>query len=138
MVAECGMSEAVGPVYIKDSGSSGPQGATMLSESTKQQVDAEVRSMLVEARAKVVRLLNERLGELHTLSRALLEHETLTAGDIKRVLAGERLAPPGAPMGRITKPAAGKGDGGEQPAAAGAVEAAAAAAGGRGVALDEQ
>ncbi|GBF97365.1 ATP-dependent zinc metalloprotease [Raphidocelis subcapitata] len=122
MVAECGMSEAVGPVYIKDPSSAGPSAASMLSEATKQQVDAEVRSMLVEARARVTRLLNERLADLHTLSRALLEHETLTAADIKRVLAGERLAPP-------AKAAAGAAARG---APAPAVEAAAAAA------LDEQ
>jgi ATP-dependent metalloprotease len=118
MVAECGMSDAVGPVYIRDPSSGGPSAASALSEATKQAVDAEVRSMLVEARAKVVRLLNERLPELHTLSRALLEHETLTAADIKKVLAGEALAPPAAGRGDKAKAAAG------QPA--GAVEAAAA------------
>jgi ATP-dependent Zn protease len=124
MVAECGMSEAVGPVYIKDASSAGPSAASALSEATKQAVDAEVRSMLVDARARVVRLLNERLPELHALSRALLEHETLTAADIQKVVAGEPLAarPPKAKAGG----AAG------QPA--GAVEAAADG----GVALEER
>ena len=90
MVAECGMSDAVGPVYIKDSGGGGPGGggASGVSEATRQQVDAEVRAMCVEARARVSRLLSERIGELHTLARALLEHETLTAADIERVLKG--------------------------------------------------
>ena len=30
----------------------------------------------------------EKEGELHTLARALLEHETLTRDDIQQVLAG--------------------------------------------------
>lgn len=89
--------------------------------------------MLVEARGKVVALLNERLADLHLLSRALLEHETLTASDIKRVLAGERLAPPAASVALRGAAAAGQA-GEQQPAGAEAGEGAE----GEGVALDEQ
>ncbi|KAI8474800.1 MAG: peptidase family M41-domain-containing protein [Monoraphidium minutum] len=121
MVAECGMSDAVGPMYIKEA--SGPQGGGgNLSEATKQAADREVRAMLVEAREKVVRLLTEKLPDLHLLSRALLEHETLTSADIKKVLSGEALGPPAAKLAA----AAAKLAAAEAPAAA--AEAAAGAA----------
>lgn len=44
---------------------------------------AEVRSILMSARAQVKTLLTERLDQLHALAGALVEHETLNSGQIK-------------------------------------------------------
>lgn len=64
--------------------------------------------MLVDARESVTALLHERQADLHSLAHALLDHETLTASDINRVLAGESLGDPlvprstaGAPAGEV-------------------------------------
>ena len=64
--------------------------------------------MLMDARTRVKQLLTERLADLHTLSRALLDHETLTSSEINRVLSGETLISPLAKMsaGTLAEPAA--------------------------------
>eukprot|EP00882_Tetradesmus_deserticola_P011814 GHRQ01012505.1.p1 GENE.GHRQ01012505.1~~GHRQ01012505.1.p1 ORF type:complete len:329 (+),score=195.39 GHRQ01012505.1:773-1759(+) len=85
MVMQCGLNDELGPLFIEDE--------KLLSESTKQQVDSEVRGLLISARSQVKSLLTEQLEQLHSVAAALLDHETLTAGQIKSVLAGEKLAP---------------------------------------------
>jgi hypothetical protein len=47
--------------------------------------------MLVDARQGVMTLMTSRLPDLHALAGALLEHETLTADQIRDVLAGRPL-----------------------------------------------
>ncbi|KAL3155675.1 hypothetical protein ABBQ32_012702 [Trebouxia sp. C0010 RCD-2024] len=84
MVTECGMSDELGPVYLLSDG----HGERATSGDTQRRIDAEVTKMLREAYKRVTTLLTEREGELHTLARALLEHETLTRGDIQQVLDG--------------------------------------------------
>ncbi|KAF6252523.1 hypothetical protein COO60DRAFT_1471478 [Scenedesmus sp. NREL 46B-D3] len=85
MVMQCGLNDELGPLYIEDE--------KLLSESMKQQVDTEVRGLLINARSQVKALLTEQLEQLHSVAAALLDHETLSAGQIKSVLAGEKLAP---------------------------------------------
>jgi ATP-dependent metalloprotease len=75
MVMQCGLNDELGPLYIEDE--------KLLSESLKQQVDAEVRGLLINARSQVKALLTEQLEQLHSVAAALLDHETLTAGQIK-------------------------------------------------------
>ncbi|XP_068644466.1 ATP-dependent zinc metalloprotease FTSH 11, chloroplastic/mitochondrial-like [Aristolochia californica] len=76
MVSTCGMSDAIGPVYIKER-----PGSDMQSR-----IDAEVVKLLREAYDRVKRLLKKHEKALHALANALLEYETLTADDIKRIL----------------------------------------------------
>ncbi|CAH8288007.1 unnamed protein product [Eruca vesicaria subsp. sativa] len=76
MVSSCGMSEAIGPVHIKERPSSEMQ----------SRIDAEVVKLLREAYERVKSLLKRHEKQLHTLANALLEYETLTAEDIKRIL----------------------------------------------------
>jgi ATP-dependent metalloprotease len=112
MIAQCGMSDAVGPVYIPEGGGGGPGapgGGGGVSEATRQAVDAEVRRVLTEAREGVKRLLSERLPELHAVAGALLDRETLTADDLDAVIRGEQL-PPLPPV--VPPPGAGGGGGG--------------------------
>ncbi|KAK9837152.1 hypothetical protein WJX81_006501 [Elliptochloris bilobata] len=77
-VAECGMSEAIGPVYVERGGGAGPPASADL----QRRVDGEVGRVLHEAHARVTVLLAEKEAELHTLAGALLEHETLSGADI--------------------------------------------------------
>lgn len=84
MVTQCGMNESVGPMYVADE--------KLLSEGFRQQIDGEVRRMLVEAREKVKTLLQDRIEDLHRLSEALLDRETLTLSEIQSILRGEKQA----------------------------------------------
>jgi cell division protease FtsH len=74
-----------------------------VSEETAKVIDAEVKRLTQAGYAEAKRILTEKLEELHTLTRALLEFETLSGEEIKGVLKGvkprrdepEMTAPPG-------------------------------------------
>ena len=76
MVSTCGMSDTIGPVYIKER-----PGSEMQSR-----IDAEVVKLLREAYDRVKALLKKHEKALHSLANALLEYETLNAEEIKRIL----------------------------------------------------
>lgn len=76
MVSSCGMSDEIGPVHIKER-----PGSEMQSR-----IDAEVVKLLRDAYNRVKALLKKHEKALHALANALLEYETLSAEDIKRVL----------------------------------------------------
>ncbi|KAF3786462.1 ATP-dependent zinc metalloprotease FTSH 11 [Nymphaea thermarum] len=76
MVSSCGMSDAIGPVYVQDR-----PGSEMQSR-----IDAEVMKLIKEAYDRVKTLLKKHESALHALANALLEYETLTAQDIKKIL----------------------------------------------------
>ncbi|KAK9143987.1 hypothetical protein Syun_013387 [Stephania yunnanensis] len=83
MVSSCGMSDAIGPVYLKERA-----GTEMQSR-----IDAEVVKLLRDAYDRVKALLRKHEKALHALASALLEYETLTAEDIKRILLPVREGP---------------------------------------------
>ncbi|KAL5744784.1 hypothetical protein ACOSQ2_027900 [Xanthoceras sorbifolium] len=76
MVSNCGMSDAIGPVHVKERPSSEMQ----------SRIDAEVVKLLREAYDRVKALLKKHEKALHALANALLEYETLSAEEIKRIL----------------------------------------------------
>ncbi|KAJ6969756.1 ATP-dependent zinc metalloprotease FTSH 11 [Populus alba x Populus x berolinensis] len=76
MVSNCGMSDAIGPIHIKERPSS----------ELQSRVDAEVMKLLKEAYDRVKALLKKHEMALHALANSLLEYETLSAEEIKRVL----------------------------------------------------
>lgn len=76
MISSCGMSNAIGPVNLKER-----PGSEMQSR-----IDAEVVKLLREAYDRVKRLLKKHEKALHTLANALLEYETLNAEDLRRIL----------------------------------------------------
>lgn len=76
MVSSCGMSDAIGPVHIKERPSS----------ELQSRIDAEVVKLLRDAYNRVKALLKKHEKALHALSNALLEYETLNAEEIKRIL----------------------------------------------------
>jgi cell division protease FtsH len=100
MVAEWGMSDALGPVHYTANDNNEPfLGQTIsmtrtTSEATAAAVDAEIRRLVTEAHAAATRLLTEFRHELDTLALALLEYETLSGDEIKQLLAGEKIHRP--------------------------------------------
>ncbi|KAI4330927.1 hypothetical protein MLD38_029164 [Melastoma candidum] len=76
MVSNCGMSESIGPIHIKE----------RPSAEMQSRIDAEVVKLLREAYDRVKALLKKHEKALRALANALLEYETLNAEEIKRIL----------------------------------------------------
>src|SRR5690348_3828874 len=83
MVGRWGMSDKLGPVAVLPSDGNGPllPGASEVSAQTQWLIDEEVRRLIDEAHAEVTQLLTDHRSQLESLTRALLEAETLDAVD---------------------------------------------------------
>ena len=84
MVTSYGMSEALGQANLAN-------GYEHLSSETKQKIEGEVRRILDDSRQRVTKLLNERRAELDTLAKGLMDYETLSVDEVRKVLKGEKL-----------------------------------------------
>jgi cell division protease FtsH len=103
MVCEWGMSEKLGPLTFgkrEEHIFLGREFARQqdYSEETAVLIDAEVKQIVLDAAARARSILEEQVGKLHRLAKALLEHESLDAEEITRVLTVEpQVALEGAP-----------------------------------------
>ena len=94
MVTEWGMSDVLGPVlYAENSGEvflgkSVTQNKNV-SEETARLVDSEIKRLVTTAYEQAKSLLTKKKKEWETLSKALIEYETLTGDEIKDVIAGK-------------------------------------------------
>jgi cell division protease FtsH len=59
-----------------------------ISEQTAQVIDREVRRLVSTAHEEAKRILSEKIDDLHTLAKGLLEYETLSGDEIVGVLKG--------------------------------------------------
>ena len=96
MVTEWGMSEVLGRLRYSDNEEEIFLGRSItrtrnVSEDTARLIDSEVRRIVEQAEHKARAIVTERLEELHALARALLEYETLSGEEAKRILKGESL-----------------------------------------------
>ena len=94
MVMEYGMSEKLGWLRYRDNQDEVFLGHSVarnqsVSEATAQMIDQEVRRLIEEAEHSARTVLTEHLDELHRLGAALLEYETLSGEEAKRVIKGE-------------------------------------------------
>ena len=94
MVMEYGMSAKLGWLRYKEGGGETFLGQQMGSQShispdTAKLIDSEVRGIIEEAETTARTVLTDNLDELHALTNALLEYETLTGEESKRAIAGE-------------------------------------------------
>jgi cell division protease FtsH len=108
MVGRWGMSDAIGPVAVLPSENNGPwlPGAAETSQATAELIDDEVRRIVEDAHGEVTHLLTEHRDQLESLSRALLDAETLdmidaytAAGQAAHVDVEERPLDPRAEAG---------------------------------------
>jgi cell division protease FtsH len=60
-----------------------------MSQETSQLIDLEVRRLIVEGEETARRILTERLNDLHTLAKGLLEFETLSGMEVRDLLDGK-------------------------------------------------
>lgn len=96
MVMRWGMSDALGPVNYAEENNSylgssyGKSGA--ISDKTAADIDEEVRRIVQDSHTEATRILQEKNDKLHMLAQALLEYETLSGDEIKKILLGEKLS----------------------------------------------
>jgi len=62
-----------------------------MSNETAQAIDAEIRKVVENGYKRAQGLLSEHKEQLESLAKALLEYETLSGDEIKKVLAGESI-----------------------------------------------
>lgn len=93
MVLRWGMSDVVGNVDYAEAaeGYSGNTGGFSVSAETKRLIEQEVKRLIDEGYETARRILIEKSDEFERLAQGLLEYETLTGDEIKKVVAGEKL-----------------------------------------------
>ncbi len=84
MVCSYGMSKELGPLVYKNE-----PGEMLYSQETARKIDEEMRLIMDMSYEQVKVLLTENRGKLDTLAQALLEKETLFAGEIYQLLGIE-------------------------------------------------
>ena len=91
MVLRWGMSDRVGDVDYSEAheGYSGNTGGFSVSANTKELIEGEVKSFIQTAYDRAHSILVEKTDEWERLAEGLLEYETLTGDQIKRVMRGE-------------------------------------------------
>jgi cell division protease FtsH len=96
MITEFGMSDKLGRVRYSSNeqeiflGHSVAQQKNV-SEATAELIDQEIRGLIEKAEGSARSLLNEHMADLHKLSEALLEYETLSGDDVNALLRGEEI-----------------------------------------------
>jgi cell division protease FtsH len=99
MVTQWGMSERLGTMVYGEEENEIFLGRSVtthkwVSEATMQNVDAEIRRIIDEQYQLARRLLEENRDKVETMTRALLEWETIDAEQIEDIMAGRDPRPP--------------------------------------------
>ncbi|MBS1271764.1 MAG: ATP-dependent zinc metalloprotease FtsH [Candidatus Marinimicrobia bacterium] len=93
MITQWGMSDKLGPLTFGDKEEEIFLGREItqhsdFSDETALEIDKEVRGLIDEAHENAKRILTDNIKILHTLSEALLEHETLEQDEIEIIAKG--------------------------------------------------
>ena len=94
MVLRWGMSEKVGNIDYQQAhegymGNSA--GGLSISANTKELIEDEVKALIDEGYETAFKIIKKRKKEFERLAQGLLEYETLTGDDIKKIVKGEAL-----------------------------------------------
>ncbi len=92
MVMRWGMSDKVGNIDYAEAaeGYQGNTGGFSVSASTKGMIEEEVKRFIDEAYITAFKILTKKKKDWVRLAEGLLEYETLTGEEIKRVVKGEK------------------------------------------------
>jgi cell division protease FtsH len=95
MVLRWGMSDKVGNIDYAEAheGYQGNTAGLSVSASTKELIEEEVKTFIEDGYELAFKLITENYEEFDRLAQGLLEYETLTGDEIKRVMAGETPQP---------------------------------------------
>src|SRR5579863_5111520 len=96
MVTEFGFSEKLGPLRYSDNEEEVFLGHSVtqrknVSDATAKIIDEEIRRIVEHGEKRAREILTSHIDELHALAKGLLEYETLSADEIRRVIKGERI-----------------------------------------------
>ncbi len=113
MVTEFGFSEKLGPLRYSENEEEVFLGHSVtqrknVSDATAKLIDEEIRRVVDEGEQSARGILTERLDELHALAKGLLEYETLSADEIRRIVKGERIVRETSPAPASEEPRAGR------------------------------
>jgi cell division protease FtsH len=95
MVAQFGMSEALGPVALNTRARtpflpvSGLEPSDLVAEETAREVDLEVKRLMTEAEEAAMRVLREHRKALDEVVGFLLEREVVEGDEVRRLLAAD-------------------------------------------------
>ncbi|MCT4553846.1 MAG: ATP-dependent zinc metalloprotease FtsH [Pelagimonas sp.] len=91
MVLQWGMSDKVGNIDYREAaeGYSGNTAGLSVSAHTKELIEEEVKRFVQEAYDRAFQILTDHNDDWERLAQGLLEYETLTGDEIKRVMKGE-------------------------------------------------
>ena len=91
MVMRWGMSDKVGNIDYAEAheGYQGNTGGFSVSASTKEMIEEEVKRFIQQGYDRALQILKDRNDDWERLAQGLLEYETLTGDEIKRVMKGE-------------------------------------------------
>ena len=94
MITEWGMSTKLGMIAYGDNSQEVFLGHSVtqnknVSESTAQEIDAEIKAIIDNAYNRARTILSENIDDLHRVAQGLLEYETLSGDEIRQVMRGE-------------------------------------------------
>jgi cell division protease FtsH len=91
MILRWGMSDKVGNIDYSEAheGYQGNTAGLSVSASTKELIEEEVRDFIQTGYERAREILIAKNDEFERLAQGLLEYETLTGAEIKRVMAGD-------------------------------------------------
>jgi cell division protease FtsH len=97
MILECGMSEKLG--FLSYAGDRAQEvflghsttASKSISSSTAKLIDEEIRALVDKTYARAKKILEDNRKALELLAQGLLEHETLTGEDIKKIVDGQKI-----------------------------------------------
>jgi cell division protease FtsH len=93
MVTEFGFSEKLGPLRYSENEEEVFLGHSVtqrknVSDATAKVIDEEIRRIIDQGERGAREILTSHLDELHHLAKGLLEYETLSADEIRRIIKG--------------------------------------------------
>ncbi len=97
MVCEWGMSDVLGPLAFGQREEQIFLGREIAqhrdySETTAQEIDREVKKIVMECYERAKDALKKNIGVLHKMAQTLLEKESLTGDEIDRIIRGRAVA----------------------------------------------
>ena len=95
------MPEKLGPLLYEETQDGylgmGSSQRTMMSDETAKLIDSEIRKLVDDAHARAQTILGEQQDKLLLLAEALLEYETLSGEEIRKLMEDGKLDRPDAP-----------------------------------------
>ncbi|MGE5517245.1 MAG: ATP-dependent zinc metalloprotease FtsH [Bacteroidota bacterium] len=85
MVTEWGMSERLGLVAFGGSHGDPMTSEGMRADHTSREIDAEIRTLVADARTRALSILKTHAAELEAVAQALLEKESLSGAEITEI-----------------------------------------------------